>query len=467
MSDAGSRKLQLNKNDVRLAVTCVVGGLLLAVMTGPAGNPDDPLYAARHSLFTGHVWGFLAFGVALAAVSVARRKVRNGEWQSNRETPRRSFRTYFADHLSAMGAAGWIVAFAVSFLLALLIADFTGQYVPNKLSFAQIFTQLHDPRTYGYIAFRWWIVNSVRLRRSRTARHGVLPSFARTPAFRIVASGVGGFLFALCSDPFLPERFSFSYFRFGGASSTAFLSHVATWLWTAGGLLLGVRAVFAERSKSTHTNRLRARQFSVSSNTRVALYGIALFAAFEAPKFLSPFWQEAIFQQIGIFCFLAIGLNIVVGFAGLLDLGYVAFYAIGAYVNAYFSGALPIQPPFPLNPFESIPVAILVAMAAGVLLGLPTLRLRGDYLAIVTLGFGEIVYVLANNLQGLTGGASGSGIISNFSLSVPLVHFSLNGQALGHDLDFYYLLLAVMIAMLILFTSRNNAPVGRSSAAKQ
>jgi branched-chain amino acid transport system permease protein len=460
-----SRKLSFNKNDVRLAVTCVVGGLLLAVMTGPAGNPDDPLFAARQSLLTGHVWGFLAFGVFLAVVSVARRKVRNGEWQSSREVPRRTLKNYFADHLSAMGAGGWIAAFVVSFLLALVIADFTGQYEPNKLSFTQIFTQLHDTRTYGYIAFLWWVVNSIRLRRSRHARHGVLPAFTRTPAFRIVASGLGGFLFALCSDPFLPERFSFSYFRFGGASSTAFLAHLATWLWTAGGLLLGARAVFAERSKSTHTNRLRARQFSVSSNTRVALYGVALFAAFEAPKFLSPFWQEAIFQQIGIFCFLAIGLNIVVGFAGLLDLGYVAFYAIGAYVNAYFSGALPIQPPFHLNPFLSIPVAILVAMAAGVLLGLPTLRLRGDYLAIVTLGFGEIVYVLANNLQGLTGGASGSGIISNFSLSVPLVHFSLNGQALGQDLDFYYLLLAFMIPILILFTSLNNSKVGRSWAA--
>jgi branched-chain amino acid transport system permease protein len=459
------RRTHFNKEDVRLAATCVASGLLLAVMTGPAGNPESPLEAARLSLFTGHVWGFLLFGIVVAVISVFRRKVRNGEWQSSRAVPRRSMKAYFGDFLASMSTSWWVAFFALAVLLALAIADFTGPYVPGKLSFVQLFTQLHDTRTYGYIGFLWWIINSIRLRRSVHARHGVLPGFMKTPVFRILASAFGGFIFAFCADPWLPERFSFSYFKFGGGSTTAFLSHLPTWLWTACGLLLGVRAVLGERNKTVHANRLRARQFAVSSNTSIALYGIGLFAAFEAPKFLSPFWQEAIFQQIGIFCFLAIGLNIVVGFAGLLDLGYVAFYAIGAYVNAYFSGALPIQPPFILNPFLSIPVAILVAMTAGVLLGLPTLRLRGDYLAIVTLGFGEIVYVLANNLQNLTGGAGGSGVIGNFSINVPLVHLSLNGQALGQDLDFYYLLLAFMIPILILFTSLNNSKVGRSWAA--
>jgi branched-chain amino acid transport system permease protein len=465
MSDNEPRRLKFNKEDVRLATTCVGGGLLLAIMTGPAGGPDDPLGAARQSLFTGHVWGFLLFGIVLAVVSVLRRKYRNGEWQSSRALPRRSIKRFFAEHVASMSTPWWIALFVVAFLVALIIADFTGQYAANKTSLGQIFTQLHNTRTYGYIAFLWWVVNSVRLRQSANARHDVMPAFTKSPVFRVVASALGGFLFALCADPFLPERFSLSYFKFGSNSSTDFLSHLPTWLWTAGGLALGLRAVFADRSKSAHTNRLRARQFAVSANTRFALYGAGLFAAIESPKFLSPFWQEAIFQQIGIFCFLAIGPNIVVGFAGLLDLGYVAFYAIGAYVNAYFSGALPIQPPFHLDPFFSIPVAILVAMTAGVLLGLPTLRLRGDYLAIVTLGFGEIVYVLANNLQNLTGGAGGSGIIGNFSINVPLVHLSLNGQALGQDLDFYYLLLAFMIPILILFTSLNNSKVGRSWAA--
>ena len=93
---------------------------------------------------------------------------------------------------------------------------------------------------------------------------------------------------------------------------------------------------------------------------------------------------------------LALGLNIVVGFAGLLDLGYIAFYAVGAY-----TWALLASPQFGLHlPFWAIlPIGAGVAALFGVLLGAPTLRLRGDYLAIVTLGFGEIIRIFLNNLD--------------------------------------------------------------------
>ena len=93
---------------------------------------------------------------------------------------------------------------------------------------------------------------------------------------------------------------------------------------------------------------------------------------------------------------LALGLNIVVGFAGLLDLGYIAFYAVGAYVYALLA-----SPQFGLHlPFWVIlPIGALVACMFGVLLGAPTLKLRGDYLAIVTLGFGEIIRIFLNNLS--------------------------------------------------------------------
>ena len=465
MTTETTRRFTMRKDDWRLASTCFSGALLLAVMTGPAGNPDQPLVAAKESLFSSHVWGFLVFGVLLAVYNVYRRKVRNGELVSRRATPRRSLSQLLRDVAESASLIWWIVAGLLAIVAALLIADYSGPYVPNKLSVGQLVAQFHYTRTYGYIAFLLWAVNSQRLRRSSHARRGVLPSFTKATWFRLLASTLGGFLFALCADPWLPERFSFSYFTTSGSSNHAFLAHLPTWLFTALGLLLGLRAVLGERKASTRSNRLRPRSFEVSSNSRVAMYGFALFAAYEAPKFLSPFWQDAIFQQIGIFCFLAIGLNIVVGFAGLLDLGYVAFYALGAYVCAYFSGALPIQPPFTLNPFFSIPFAIIMCMLAGVLLGLPTLRLKGDYLAIVTLGFGEIIYVLANNWQNVTGGANGTGIIKSFTMNLPDIHFALNGQLLSQDLDFYYLLLAFMVPIVILFTSLNNSKVGRSWAA--
>ena len=134
----------------------------------------------------------------------------------------------------------------------------------------------------------------------------------------------------------------------------------------------------------------------------------ALLVAVQWPLHLDAGIQSILTTQVAIYVLLAMGLNVVVGFAGLLDLGYVAFWAIGAYTTAYFTGALPIKPPFVLNPFWVIPFAIAAAMLTGVLLGTPTLRLRGDYLAIVTLGFGEIIEIVANNLNGVTGGPAGT-----------------------------------------------------------
>jgi branched-chain amino acid transport system permease protein len=130
----------------------------------------------------------------------------------------------------------------------------------------------------------------------------------------------------------------------------------------------------------------------------------------------------------------ALGLNIVVGFAGLLDLGYVAFYALGAYTAAFlasphfgslslilFSDLVPGYPGVHLPFIAIVPIAALVAATFGVLLGAPTLRLRGDYLAIVTLGFGEITPVVFKNLVGV-----------NFNLGpIHLVDANLTGGAVG------------------------------------
>src|SRR6267142_5184747 len=115
-----------------------------------------------------------------------------------------------------------------------------------------------------------------------------------------------------------------------------------------------------------------------------------------------------------LFVLLSLGLNIVVGFAGLLDLGYIAFYAVGAYVYALLA-----SPHFNLHlPWWAIlPIGAAVACFFGVLLGAPTLKLRGDYLAIVTLGFGEIVRIFLKNLSrpvNLTNGPQGVNLIDPF-----------------------------------------------------
>ena len=113
---------------------------------------------------------------------------------------------------------------------------------------------------------------------------------------------------------------------------------------------------------------------------------------------------SVLFYPLAMFSFMAVGLNVVVGKSGILDLGYVAFFAIGAYTHALMSAHTS------LNFWEIIPFAMAFAMFAGVVLGLPALRLRGDYLAIITLGFGEIVRIVAVNTPAIGGAAGIPGI---------------------------------------------------------
>ena len=164
--------------------------------------------------------------------------------------------------------------------------------------------------------------------------------------------------------------------------------------------------------------RRRARLAASSPLRKMIIFGVPLIIIYALPQlpFLSPFYKTVLVDRVAFYVLLALGLNVVVGFAGLLDLGYVAFYAIGAYTAAYFTGNMPVQPPFLLDPFLIFPAAVIITMLCGVLLGLPTLRLRGDYLAIVTLGFHEIVRISLNNAEGITNGARGIPGIPHFEL---------------------------------------------------
>jgi len=165
-----------------------------------------------------------------------------------------------------------------------------------------------------------------------------------------------------------------------------------------------------------------------------------------------------------LFVFLSLGLNIVVGFAGLLDLGYVAFYAVGAYVYALLA-----SPHFGIHwPFWVIlPIGAAVAALFGVLIGAPTLKLRGDYLAIVTLGFGEIVRIFLNNLSqpvNITNGPQGIARIDPFRLDG--VDFSRSdsffGLVFSGPIKYYYLLLVVLLAVIFINVRLQNSRIGRA-----
>jgi ABC-type branched-subunit amino acid transport system permease subunit len=158
------------------------------------------------------------------------------------------------------------------------------------------------------------------------------------------------------------------------------------------------------------------------------------------------------FSNAGVFVLLALGLNIVVGLAGLLDLGYAAFFAIGAYTYAYgaspFSG---VHAPF----IAMLLIGALVAATFGVLLGAPTLRLRGDYLAIVTLGFGEIVPIIFLNADKYTEGTNGIGGI--YAPDIPFVTFTIL------DPWPFYGLVIVLVAIVMVFVYRlQESRIGRA-----
>lgn len=165
-----------------------------------------------------------------------------------------------------------------------------------------------------------------------------------------------------------------------------------------------------------------------------------------------------------LYVLLALGLNIVVGFAGLLDLGYIAFYAVGAYAYALLA-----SPHFGLHlPFWMIlPIGAGIAALFGVLLGAPTLKLRGDYLAIVTLGFGEIVRIFLNNLSrpvNITNGPQGVSRIDPFSFGG--FDFSKSETLLGipfsGPIKYYYLLLAVVLVVIAINLRLQNSRIGRA-----
>ena len=175
------------------------------------------------------------------------------------------------------------------------------------------------------------------------------------------------------------------------------------------------------------------------------------------------FWVRITNQAI-LYCFLALGLNIVVGFAGLLDLGYIAFYAVGAYVYALLA-----SPHFNLHlPFWIIlPMGAAVACMFGVLLGAPTLKLRGDYLAIVTLGFGEIIRIFLNNLSqpvNITNGPQGLYLIDPFRIGS--FSFAQRETILGLDftgpVKYYYFFLAVLIAVIVINMRLQDSRIGRA-----
>ena len=176
--------------------------------------------------------------------------------------------------------------------------------------------------------------------------------------------------------------------------------------------------------------------------SRIIIYAFIIITLILIPLQLGPYWNYTL-GTVGIYVLLGLGLNSVVGLAGLLDLGYVAFFAIGAYSVALLTAPAPHD--IGMNFWLAMIIGIVLAAFAGIMLGFPVLRLRGDYLAIVTLGFGEIIRILSKSdlLTPFTGGPRG---VTN--IAGPTI-FS---KSFNSNVDFVYLI--ALACLLIIFVTR-------------
>ncbi|MFS0823825.1 branched-chain amino acid ABC transporter permease [Bacillus sp. 1P02SD] len=173
--------------------------------------------------------------------------------------------------------------------------------------------------------------------------------------------------------------------------------------------------------------------------------GVLLLASFLFPFISNSYWLD-VATLVLFYVVLTQGLNIVVGYTGLLDLGYAAFFAVGAYTTAI------LMTTFGWSFWLTLPVAIIFAAITGVIIGGPTLRLRSDYLAIVTLGFGEIIRILAINLE-ITGSASGI-----YGIPRP----SIGSYTLTTQKDYYFLILVLAIITIIAVSRLGKSRIGRA-----
>jgi branched-chain amino acid transport system permease protein len=345
--------------------------------------------------------------------------------------PRKSAETSVsAARTLTLGAAGGAVVGLVVAALALFVstADISWILVNGRPQLAEIL-QLGQGPAVGSVIL---LLGGALLGAAGAALH-VLPALV---ARALAIGGIVTILVALM-EPFLGAVFrnlslniidDFLYAE-GGLTPIGF---VLTYAAIAGG-------VYAWATRGHHA---RARVEAMSPDRRrtakLVLYAAIVGLLLLLPQIVGQRLSEVV-GTVGIYVLLGLGLNIVVGFAGLLDLGYVAFFAVGAYTTAVLTS--PASPAFsPELPFwGALPFVIIAAAMIGLFVGAPVLRLRGDYLAIVTLGFGEIARVIFNSpwAQPVTGGPQGI-----LSIPPPLP-FGRDPQSIYYPILFFCILAAI------------------------
>jgi len=345
----------------------------------------------------------------------------------------------------ARGLLAGLVTGALVFLLVLI-----GSVVRLRAVFVNA-----SPALYELLSFKQSLPSAALLLVASGGVAGLLAAlmFRSPPVFkRVLITALGSVLVAGVLQDLLRPTFA----------AWGPLAGISTWLFTANGLTLhgavtlGLAVSLASWFWAFRGEAIRSHVAKLSPSQKKGLrFGsLALFVAvlLVLPQILGLFLSEVL-TIVGLYVLLGLGLNIVVGFAGLLDLGYVAFFAIGAYVTALLTS--PELGFFSFTFWEALPVAIAAGVIAGVLLGIPVLKMRGDYLAITTLGFGEIIriLVLSDFLRPWLGGAQGIGKIA---------HATIGRIEFVSPQQIYYLILAGCLLVVFISVRLRDSRLGRA-----
>lgn len=236
------------------------------------------------------------------------------------------------------------------------------------------------------------------------------------------------------------------------------------WKLMAVAAVTGLAIVFGSVLRDQKKARAGAAAPRASLSERIppkAMWTIMAVVAVVFP-FVGDNYARDVAINVLIYITLGLGLNMVVGLAGLLDLGYIAFYAVGAYTYALLNTHYGI--PFWL----SLPIGCIISAAAGAFIGYPTLKMRGDYLAIVTLGFGEIIRIVLNNWNELTEGPNGILGIKAPAIYYPMIKdgsLSLGVFYMKHLVPLYFVILIITVLVIIGVRRLDNSRIGRAWVA--
>ncbi|WP_297323498.1 high-affinity branched-chain amino acid ABC transporter permease LivM [uncultured Bartonella sp.] len=292
----------------------------------------------------------------------------------------------------------------------------------------------------------------------------------------LFGGGKKGAIFALVPSVILFIAYrAWLYYADASAQSTYVFSAQARQLLIAGGVIaafLLLAIIFLYAKGLQQSIRITVREVGPSVQKYAPGFILALLLVY--PFLVTTFFVDTLNQsqkwidnyaiQILIYVMLAWGLNIVVGLAGLLDLGYVAFYAVGAYTVALLGNH------FGFSFWLCLPLAGIFAALWGMMLGFPVLRLRGDYLAIVTLAFGEIIRTILQNWTPVTGGAAGLSVKKATFFGIPFTKgeggfaetFGLQFQAAHYKIFLYYVILVMVVITAWVVVRLRRLPIGRA-----